>query len=168
MRPIIHIDELWLRSMYAEGKSQRAIAAILGVSLTVVRNRMKDYGIARRDQSEATASANRARDWGPSKRKSQVEYQRGLRKRRTEIVQRFRNERGCSECGEKHPATLDLHHINGDPHPSIRPRRKDGTSRSGGNRWAGMSYADIETELTKCIVLCSNCHRIHTWEQRQI
>lgn len=28
-----------------------------------------------------------------------------------------------------------------------------------------MSYAAIETELQKCIVLCSNCHKKRHWEE---
>lgn len=79
--------------------------------------------------------------------------------KRLEIVQSFRNERGCEECGEKHPAVLDLHHR--DP-TSKHPRLKVGS-----RAWRTMRVSDIEAELEKCDVLCSNCHRIRESERRQ-
>lgn len=62
-----------------------------------------------------------------------------------EEVREYKVSRGCQQCGESHPAVLDLHHLNPDVkdmHPS------DATSRK-------LFYEEAE----KCIVLCSNCHR---------
>jgi hypothetical protein len=65
-------------------------------------------------------------------------------------------ERGCADCGERHPACLEWHHLD--------PREKDGTvSRMMQNcvRWEA-----ILAEVKKCVVLCSNCHRKRHWEER--
>jgi 5-methylcytosine-specific restriction endonuclease McrA len=47
---------------------------------------------------------------------------------------------GCSRCPEHHPACLDFHHLD--------PTGKD---LSVGNA--------ISSEIAKCVLLCSNCHR---------
>ena len=60
-------------------------------------------------------------------------------------MKKYKTERGCFECGENHPAVLDLHHTD----PSIKDLNpSNSTSRK-------MFYQEAE----KCIVLCSNCHR---------
>jgi hypothetical protein len=92
-----------------------------------------------------------------------------LRRRKADIVRKWRNDRGCSKCGEKHPATLDLHHR--DPstkHRSLRKQqqREGYRKASSGRGWVYMSFADIADELAKCTVLCANCHRIIEWERR--
>lgn len=56
----------------------------------------------------------------------------------------------CS-CGEDHPAVLDFHHRD--------PAEKSFTLASGER--SKHSDAEIRTELDKCDVLCSNCHRKH-------
>ena len=52
---------------------------------------------------------------------------------------------GCILCNEKHYAALDFHHIN--------PLEKDRTIARATSR------KEIEKEVKKCVVLCSNCHR---------
>lgn len=86
------------------------------------------------------------------------------RRKRKQIVDRFKNERGCQECGERHPAVLDLHHRDGEEkHEMLRltPGKRRGT-----RSWRDLSFAAIEAELQKCDVLCSNCHRILTASRR--
>lgn len=56
----------------------------------------------------------------------------------------------CSTCGQAHPAALSFHHID----PSIKKFNIDG--RIFGN----MKWSAIEEELSKCELLCHNCHSI--------
>lgn len=54
----------------------------------------------------------------------------------------------CSRCPETHPACLEFHHRN--------PNDKDFTIAQG---IAGVSLKRLKTEIAKCDILCSNCHR---------
>jgi hypothetical protein len=56
-------------------------------------------------------------------------------------------ERGCSSCDESHPACLNFHHR--DPELKLFEIGGGVVSRS---------KESIEREISKCIVLCSNCH----------
>lgn len=55
----------------------------------------------------------------------------------------------CILCGyNKHPGVLDFHHVD----PSAK---SFGVSAKGLSR----SWASIELELAKCVLVCANCHR---------
>ena len=62
----------------------------------------------------------------------------------------------CTQCGEDHPAVLDFHHTD--------PTTKEFTVSKMMGKY---SRRRIEKEITKCVVLCSNCHRKHHWVERQ-
>lgn len=63
-------------------------------------------------------------------------------------------DRGCDICGYKEsPVALDWDHI--DPH----------TKEYSLNYYKSMSWNKINTELSKCRLLCANCHRIHTYNE---
>lgn len=64
--------------------------------------------------------------------------------------QEYKKTLACVKCGQNHPATLDFHHVI--KHPSNN-KLNELIRR---NAWS-LVYA----ELAKCVVLCSNCHRIH-------
>jgi len=91
-------------------------------------------------------------------------YLETLRAKKAAIIREYKS-RGCDRCGELHPATLDLHHVE-ERHPRLRCRKGNGQLRIGGFYWRDLSFADLETELKKCIVLCSNCHRKQHWDER--
>lgn len=61
----------------------------------------------------------------------------------------FKRTLKCERCGENHPATLDFHHLD--------PNEKD--FNLSGKAFYGYSVERIHEELSKCIILCSNCHR---------
>ena len=62
----------------------------------------------------------------------------------------------CVRCGENHPAALDFHHEN--------PANKDQAVS-----WyiKNSQFTRAIEEAVKCIVLCSNCHRKHHWEEKK-
>jgi hypothetical protein len=56
----------------------------------------------------------------------------------------------CEKCGyNKSPAALDFHHVN--------PKEKSFSINHVGCN--GKSKENIEEEIKKCVVWCSNCHR---------
>ena len=69
--------------------------------------------------------------------------------------QEYRKTLKCELCGENHPATLDFHHND--------PKQKERTlSYLVCN---GYSQKTLLAEMTKCTVLCSNCHRKHHYDE---
>ena len=76
--------------------------------------------------------------------------------RHKEIENKIKTDRGCFYCGKhfkNNPEVFDWHH----PDPSIK--ECDVSSINGS------SYKQFERkkkEMEKCIVVCSNCHRIET------
>ncbi len=73
-------------------------------------------------------------------------------KRKKEIkdwYKEYKSKLKCSKCPENHPATLDFHHKNS----------KDKESQISYLVRGGYSIERIKKELSKCQVLCSNCHR---------
>lgn len=63
----------------------------------------------------------------------------------------------CIKCGENHAATLDFHHRN----PNIKEYTVSTKILVKGRK-------NILEEISKCDVLCSNCHRKLHWEERNI
>ena len=59
----------------------------------------------------------------------------------------------CADCGIKYPAfVMDFHHV-GDKEKAFT------ISKSGTNA----SWERLKKEVAKCVVLCSNCHRMRTF-----
>ena len=86
-----------------------------------------------------------------SKIRKQIKYYK-----HKDIVKKIMTDRGCFHCGEhfkNNPEVFDWHH----PNPSIK--------KCNVSDIPGSSYVQFEKkkkEMEKCIVLCSNCHRIET------
>lgn len=59
----------------------------------------------------------------------------------------------CEKCGFKHPAVIDFHHKN--------PNDKE--FDIGNIIKNQLTLEKVMNEIEKCIVLCSNCHRIEHW-----
>ena len=68
--------------------------------------------------------------------------------KRQESWKSFKSTLKCKLCEENSPCCLDFHHLD--------PNEKDVALSQVANRW---SDKRLEQELSKCIVLCSNCHR---------
>lgn len=60
----------------------------------------------------------------------------------------------CQDCGGVfHPAVFDFHHLD--------PSQKE---HNLGNILRRKDFSSIEKELTKCVLLCANCHRLRHFE----
>ncbi len=76
--------------------------------------------------------------------------------KRKKYIDQIKLESGCVFCGyNEHPAALDFDHID----PLIKISNIS-------NLLLG-SLNSLQAEIAKCQVLCSNCHRIKTYEERQ-
>lgn len=65
----------------------------------------------------------------------------------------YKLEQGCIDCGYRsHPAALEFDHINGTKELNVCNAK---------------SITQAQKEITKCVVRCSNCHAIRTWERLQ-
>lgn len=73
-----------------------------------------------------------------------------------EIIDYLKENKKCEKCGfDKYKCALDFHHIDST--------QKEFNISTGGRR----SLKRLKNEIEKCIVLCSNCHRIfHYLEKR--
>lgn len=83
--------------------------------------------------------------------KKQVRTRANIANRRKEIrtwLAELKKTMAC-KCGETHPACLDFHHLN-------TAEKVTEISTSINKGWG---KARILKEISKCEVLCSNCHR---------
>ncbi len=72
-----------------------------------------------------------------------------VRNKRNENAARlleYKKQHSCSMCGEDDYICLDFHHVNSD--------KEFGIANSLLKSWD-----KILTEIQKCIIVCSNCHR---------
>lgn len=82
-------------------------------------------------------------------KKCSNERMKELRQERYKKVQEYKTTKGCKVCGEKRHWVLDLHHIDSDT-------KEKGISDM---LRKNCSWEKILQELSKCEVLCANCHR---------
>lgn len=85
-----------------------------------------------------------------------IAQSRAYGKQYKEWYKELKSELKCVRCGEDHPATIEFHHLD--------PREKENSvSQMIVSR---VSKETILNEMSKCIVLCSNCHRKEHFNQR--
>jgi hypothetical protein len=95
-----------------------------------------------------------------AKRLSDPEHEKVLRDQRISKLRDAVNELKtcCNVCGENDVVLLDFHHID--------PTTKDITiANAVRSQW---TIERIKIEISKCIVLCANCHRkLHAAEKKE-
>lgn len=82
-------------------------------------------------------------------------YTKNNRDTRREFLDIIKLEFGCNICGyNEHPRALQFDHIE--------PKYKKFTISSNPT----VSMDKLLEELSKCRVLCANCHSIHSWNEQ--
>jgi hypothetical protein len=85
-----------------------------------------------------------------------VRYTRPNAQRNTQVVQDYKVQAGCADCGfNKHPAALEFDH-----RPGVD--KKFNVMEKVGS----YSMTKVWDEIAKCDVVCANCHAIRTTERR--
>ncbi len=86
------------------------------------------------------------------------EMKRNMRRKNSirQWINDYKKSSKCSKCGNDHPAVLDFHHIN--------PKHKEIDVIKASDY--GWGIKRILKEIKKCLILCSNCHRILHWSKK--
>ena len=84
--------------------------------------------------------------------KKELEHRR--KKEFGDKLAKIKEMAGCMDCGINNPIILDFDHIK-DKKYNISQMIRD-----------GFSWKAIAKEIEKCEVVCSNCHRIRTYNRR--
>lgn len=87
------------------------------------------------------------RRWYANNKGKQKHWNRSWRAATLDWFRGYKQTLACTRCGEDEAACLDFHHIK-DKDNDVAKMAKDGASKEA-----------ILKEVTKCIVLCANCHR---------
>jgi hypothetical protein len=86
----------------------------------------------------------------PLKKVANAAYQQSRR----DLISKIKVEMGCAQCGyNAHSAALDFNHVKGVKKFNVSQDPK-------------VALQKLLAEIAKCEVLCANCHRIHTYENR--
>jgi protein-arginine kinase activator protein McsA len=100
---------------------------------------------------ESTNYAN-----NPVRRQAIRDNTRVMQNQNRVFVWKYLESHPCESCGTPDPRVLEFDHID----PSTKTGNvADLVSHS-------FSISKIEEEISKCRVLCANCHRLHTYEQQ--
>ena len=92
----------------------------------------------------------KCRNHNPQKSERTKKFQQARR----QFLNEYKLNLGCSVCGyREHAAALHFNHVSGI--------KKFNLSQD-----AKRKLSDILKEMTKCEILCANCHAIHTFENK--
>jgi hypothetical protein len=75
--------------------------------------------------------------------------------RNRDNLRELKSKGSCFDCGNSyHFAAMDYHHLDGD--------KEDNVYTMANN---SLAWKTILEEIEKCVLLCSNCHRIRHFEE---
>ena len=97
-------------------------------------------------------SIYRAKNIAVYREQERIRSQR-IRATRRKIIADAKTDKGCVQCGEKHPSCLQFHHLDA--------LKKEFTIARAVSE--GKSIKKIHEEIEKCILLCANCHAKEHW-----
>ena len=91
-------------------------------------------------------------------KRKQYNYKKQQRRKKElrERLIKYKKILSCVDCGKQDFRVIDFHHINS----------KEKKFNVGDMTRKGYSWKNMMKEIKKCIPLCSNCHRIRTYEEK--
>lgn len=112
----------------------------------------KDKEVARKKQR--TYSLN----WYYKNRTEQIRKNKAHKRAKRKEWEEYKAKQSCSHCGFSHPAVIDFHHV-------IRKNKQSVNKLAAVKNNIAAAIREAET---KCIPLCSNCHRILHWKEHRL
>ena len=98
----------------------------------------------------------RSRQWYNNNSQAQIELVAERRKELAAWLLSSKTGKRCLLCEETHPACLEFHHRNSSTKfTEVSTMVQHGYSKE-----------NIENEISKCDLICSNCHRKLHWEEK--
>lgn len=91
----------------------------------------------------------------PEAKAKKLQLQKDRAQKNIALVREYKASKGCMDCGEKDPIVLELDH---------RERAEKNFS-IGDKARLGFSLERMQQEISKCDVVCANCHRRRTAKQ---
>ena len=95
--------------------------------------------------------------WYQRHREKILEQRRQHNEELRKWLRRYKSKLRCVECGENHPACIQFHH-----------RDKEEKSFTIGQIIGRRRYINLkklEKEISKCDILCGNCHAKLHWQE---
>lgn len=86
--------------------------------------------------------------WYPKNKTRRLELNNAWRNRQRAEFQEIKKTLKCKICPEDDSCCLEFHHLD--------PTKKELNVATAAGRW---STKRLLEEISKCIVLCSNCHK---------
>lgn len=93
-------------------------------------------------------------DENPERRQAIKDKNKRVMKRNLQYVRELLNKSCCAVCGEDDPIVLEFDHIRGEKENHISQMARD-----------KVSVETLQAEISKCQILCANCHRRKTAKQ---
>ena len=84
------------------------------------------------------------------------DFNQKVRGRNFDIIKSIKEQGGCHRCKNRDHRVLDFHHL------------RDKTANIADVAALCWSEKRLLEEIEKCEILCANCHRIETYEQRRL
>lgn len=109
---------------------------------------MKPTKVYCRERCMRNAHNTRRRPRSSTRRVAEKRRQIGAIRRNKEYIYQDKMARGCNRCTERRPSTLDYHHLDRT------------TKEFTISRLRAVSFERLIKEIKKCVLLCSNCHRV--------
>lgn len=125
----------------------------------------KDLSQFRKDKSSPTGHSYYCLECGRNYNKSSYMNSYGDKSRKRSrdnhiknklLLEQYKNSRCCEYCGETHQACLEFHHKD--------PAEKKYTIA---RMMTSYVWEHILKEITKCLLLCANCHKKKHWEENK-
>ena len=86
--------------------------------------------------------------WYPKNKQRRLELNNAWKEKQVDLFKEWKSKQKCLICSESEYSCLDLHHLN--------PADKEYAIAVSVRQ---MSFEKLMKELSKCVVLCANCHR---------